>query len=61
VARAFQELPLRHQKAILLHEYGHLIAGQNGSEADANRAIEEFTGRKIFYVDSVYGDGLETL
>jgi hypothetical protein len=61
VCSALWELPKKHRDAILLHEIGHLIVGKDGTEAEANKAIEEVTGKKIHYVHSSYGQHLEIL
>lgn len=61
LSHAFWKLPKKHRHAIFLHEMGHLIAGPDASEDEANRAIEELSGRKILYMDSPYGEGLEIL
>jgi hypothetical protein len=60
-SKALWTLPKRHRDAILLHEVGHLLAGPDASEEDANRAIEKCSGLKIDYVDTRYGEDLETL
>ena len=59
--KALWKLPRKHRDVILLHEVGHLLAGPKGNERDANREIEKLTGVKIRYVDSLYGDDLESL
>lgn len=59
LAEAFWELPREYRDGIILHEIGHLLAGPQGSEADANRAAEEWSGSRIQYVDSPYGRRLE--
>ena|SRR5215813_6703139 len=60
-SRALWKLPKAHRDAILMHEIGHLIAGKDASEAQANKAIENSTGMHIEYVDSPYGKQLERL
>lgn len=60
-SHALWKLPKRHRDAILLHEIGHLLAGKDATEAEANRAIRERTGQEILYIDSAYGDDLESL
>jgi hypothetical protein len=57
----FWELPEAHRDGVLLHELGHLFAGDEGSEADANDAAKDLLGAKIEYVDSPYGPRLERL
>jgi hypothetical protein len=59
VARALWKLPKKHREAVLLHEIGHLLVGPEGSEEDANQAVEDATGVHIYYVDSPYGVRLE--
>lgn len=59
VSKGFFSLPETHQLALLLHEAGHVLAGQRGSEADANRAAYEASGVRIYYKDSKYGPELE--
>lgn len=61
VCKAFWELPKSHRDGILLHEIGHILAGPEGSEAEATAAAEAFFGAEIRYVDSPYGRQLERL
>lgn len=61
VARAFNDLPPRYSWAILAHEVGHLIAGPEGSEEDADRMAEEFFKITMRYHDSEYGKSLQTV
>jgi hypothetical protein len=61
LARAFANLPAKHQDAIVLHEVGHLIAGPNATEEEANKAIEDRTGITITYADTRYGKDLERI
>lgn len=56
---AFESLSEQWQLAIFLHEIGHLLAGYEASEADANRAIELVTNIKIHYKDGHFGKKLE--
>lgn len=58
---ALWRLPKKHRDAILLHEIGHLLAGKDASEEEANRAILRQTGQEIVYIDSAYGEDLESL
>ena len=60
VADAFWQLPAKHRDGIILHEFGHLVAGPHASEREADEAAEEMTGGSIGYVDSRYGNRLET-
>jgi hypothetical protein len=61
VADAFWILPRRHQDGILLHEFGHLLAGPEASEESADAAVEAVTGAKVDFLNSRYGFMLETL
>lgn len=61
VCRAFWELPKPYRDGVLLHEIGHLLAGPDGGESDANEAAREFFGVPIKYVDSPYGRELERI
>lgn len=61
VCRALWELPKSYRDGILLHEIGHLLAGPDGGEADANQAAREVLGTQIEYEDSPYGRKLERL
>jgi hypothetical protein len=61
VARAFDDLPVQHQDGIVLHEIGHLLAGKRATEQDADIAIRKLTGIRIYYIDSRYGNQLETV
>jgi len=60
-ARAATNLTDNQFWAIMAHEIGHLIAGYEGSESDANRAANQFFGIKIRYRDSKNGERLETI
>lgn len=59
VAREFHFIPDTHRLAILLHEVGHLLVGQKGTEAQASRRAAVESGVPIAYKDSAYGDQLE--
>lgn len=61
LAKSFWQLPKSYRDGIILHEIGHLLAGPQGNEDDANRAVEQWSGAKIHYVDSPYGNELERL
>jgi hypothetical protein len=61
LAREFWELPKEFRDGILLHEIGHMLAGPEGTEAEATEAAERFFGVEIRYVDSPYGKNLERL
>jgi hypothetical protein len=58
---AFWRLPKELRDGIMLHEFGHVIAGHDASEAEANSEIERITGTKIFHVNSRYGERLEAV
>ena len=58
-AKAFWKLPREYRDGIILHEIGHLLAGPEGSESDANDAVFDWSGARIEYVDSPYGRRLE--
>jgi len=59
VAKAFWDLPERIRLAILLHEVGHILAGEPAGEKAANNAIERASGIDIQYRDSEWGENLE--
>jgi hypothetical protein len=61
IVDAFWRLPRTHRDAIILHEFGHLLAGPDASETAADDAVARIAGGKIRYVDSRYGADLETL
>jgi hypothetical protein len=59
LCRAFFDLPADYQEGLLLHEAGHLLAGEAAGEDDANRAAYRAFGKRIEYRDSPYGKDLE--
>jgi hypothetical protein len=59
VAKDLWSLPELIWLAILLHEVGHLFAGQRGGENAANKQIKTRYGITIYYRDSRYGSDLE--
>jgi hypothetical protein len=61
VAESFWTLPIRYRDGIISHELGHLLAGPEASEYEADLAWEERTGIPIEYVNSRYGFMLESL
>ena len=61
VSSAFHRLPETHRLGLLLHEVGHLLAGQQAGEAQADRAAHRYSGLTIRYRDSTYGKRLEWL
>lgn len=61
VAKAFWKLPKSYRDGIISHEIGHILAGRNGNEQDANRMAREVLGARIRYQDSPYGKRLERL
>ncbi len=61
LSRFSNELTDCQYYAILAHEIGHLIAGYEGSESDANAAANKYFGIKILYRDSAKGKRLETM
>jgi hypothetical protein len=60
IVEAFWRLPKRHRDGIILHEFGHLVAGPDASESEANEAVERLTGAVVRYVNSRYGAHLES-
>jgi hypothetical protein len=48
-ARAIADLPEKYRLGILMHELGHIMAGQRGSEDAANSAVFRETGIRIYY------------
>lgn len=61
LAKDFWKLPREYRDGVLLHEIGHLLAGPDGSESDANDAVFDWAGAQIEYVDSPFGKRLERL
>jgi hypothetical protein len=61
VASAWINLPEEWKYGILLHEIGHLGAGQDASERSANKDVKEYIGVKIHYRDGKYGNRLESI
>ena len=61
VADSMMWLPSKIFWAIMAHELGHIIAGYEGSEQDANRAANRFFSIKIKYRDCKHGKHLEHL
>jgi hypothetical protein len=61
VARAFDSLPLSHYWAILAHEVGHLLAGPEGDEEDADALASEYFGITIKYSTTEHGEDLQTV
>ena len=59
VAQDFEKLPDRNRLGILMHEYGHILAGKYGSEEAANESVARETGIRIFYSSSRHGKHLE--
>jgi hypothetical protein len=59
LARAFTELPERFRLGIVMHEYGHILAGPQGDEQAANNATERKTAIPIHYGPSRHGLNLE--
>jgi hypothetical protein len=49
VAKAFDGLPEKYRLGILMHELGHILAGPEGSEGAANRAITAVHGIPVSY------------
>ena len=50
-----------HRDGIISHEVGHLLAGPDASEEDADRAFEAETGVRIRYKDGPHGRCLQWL
>ena len=61
VASEFFGLPNGHRDGILAHEIGHLLAGPDAGEEEADRAFEEETGVRILYKDGPSGRCLQWL
>ena len=59
MASALRYLSDQWKLAILLHEIGHLLAGYEGTEAQANKAIESASKIKIHYKDGKFGKRVE--
>lgn len=59
VSRAIVELPPNYKLGILAHEVGHLIAGPEASEEEADRAASDAGGFEILRVDSPWGGNLQ--
>lgn len=59
VSSAFGDLPETHKLGILLHEVGHVLAGQRASEKRSNETILKASGIRVRYRDSRYGSRLE--
>lgn len=61
VASEFFGLPAGHRDGVLAHEIGHLLAGPDAGEEDADRAFEEETGVRVRYKDGDHGRCLQWL
>lgn len=61
VARAFYRLPHTHYWAILAHEAGHLLAGPDGDELDADLMAEDFFQITMGHTTTEYGEDLQTV
>lgn len=61
LATEFFELPIDYAMGILAHEVGHLLSGSNSSELEADHAVMRKLGVTIHYMDSKFGDSLQTL
>ena len=59
VAREFFDLPETHQLGILLHEAGHIWAGERAGEDAANRAAKRHSGVTVWYKDGPHGERVE--
>lgn len=59
VADAFWRLPKEIRDGLIIHEIGHIMAGPEASEAEANVEVERKTGGRVAYTDSRYGPDLE--
>ena len=44
-----EHLPSQNLRGLFLHEFGHLMVGPKGTEADANMAVFEAFGIRILY------------
>jgi hypothetical protein len=62
VCKDLYQLPLRDKAAIIAHEFGHLFAGKDGTEEDANREVFNYFSINIYYRPRTrYGDNLECI
>lgn len=52
VAPAIEELPAQYIRGLLWHEFGHLIAGPESSEKEADESIYALFGVRIMYDDT---------
>jgi len=59
VASSFFALSREHRDGILAHEIGHLLAGPDGDEWEADAAFLESTGVRIEYADGAHGRCLQ--
>lgn len=59
LAYEFADLPERFRLGLLMHELGHILAGPSKGEKAANDAIRNYSGVKIHYGPSKYGENLE--
>lgn len=50
-AKAGEELPVANQQGILVHEFGHLMAGVSSDDADADSTALEMLGLEMRYDD----------
>jgi hypothetical protein len=56
VAEAFERLPEWNRLGILMHEYGHFLAGPERTEEQADEIVKQRTG-----IDIRYHNGLQRL
>jgi hypothetical protein len=59
ISPSISRLPEENRVAIILHEIGHILAGQRATEKAANAAVLEASGVEIQYHDGEGGKNLE--
>jgi hypothetical protein len=59
LAQAYLQLPPTHSNGVLAHEVGHLLAGPDGDEAAADRAVLQRLGVHVRYRTTRHGRRLQ--